>query len=181
MYQTGPFWKFLDNIDEAGTPEDPSNHEREKRIYKELYGPLSDELYNEYSRTDLSRRFCHELFDRMGYTFEVQEGPAEAGSDVLVTVGNWLLGEEITFKVGVQVFAYSGNITEATLESKLNQLLKGWGINDLDFGALLTTGHCNNEARELLRRHNHDNPEKKVRLIEGNELAACFLKYFPPI
>lgn len=180
MYQTGPFWRVLHNIDKAGTPEGTSNHEREKRIYEKLYGPVSDELCDEFSQADLSRRFCHELFDRMGYGFEVQEGPAEAGSDVVVTVDDWLLGEETTFRVGVQVFAYSGNITTPNLKDKLGQLLNGWETNDLDFGALLTTGHCTDEARGLIRKHNHDNPKTKVRLIEGNELAAHFLRYFPP-
>ena len=180
MYQTGPFWGVLRDISAAGTPEGPSNHEREKRIYKKLYRPLSDDLHTEFSRADLSRRFCSDLFDRMGYSFEVQEGSGEAGSDVVVTVGNWLPGEETTFRVGVQVFAYSGNITIPNLKDKLGQLLNGWEANDLDFGALLTTGHCTDGARELIRRHNHNNPKKKVRLIEGDELAAHFLRYFPP-
>jgi len=183
MYQTEPFWGVLKNINAAGTPEGSSNHERKKRIYKKLCSLLSKELYTEFSRADLSRRFCRDLLERMGYKgdeFNVQEGSGEAGSDVVVTVGNWLLGEETTFKVGVQVFAYNGDIAQSSLEPKLRQLLGGWEANDLDFGALLTTGHCTDEARELIRQYNHNNPKQKVRLIEGNELAERFLVYFPP-
>lgn len=180
MYHTEPFWGVLHNIDRAGNPEDSTHNEREKRIYEKLYGPLSEELYTEYNQADLSRRFCRELFERMGYDADVQEGPTEAGSDVVVTVGDWLLGEETTFRVGVQVFAYRGDIAPSSLEHKLGQLLSGWEANALDFGALLTTGHCTDKARELIHQHNYNNPKKKVRLIEGDELAARFLRYFPP-
>lgn len=179
MYQTGPFWGVLGNIDKAGTPENRSNYERKNRIYSGFYKPLSEQLYTEFSRADLSRLFCSDLFERMGYVFDVQEGSGEAGSDVVVTVGDWLLGET-TFRVGIQVFAYSGAIKKSDLLKKLNQLLHGWEANNLDFGALLTTGHCTEESRESLRQHNRENPKKKVRLIEGNELAAIFLRYFPP-
>ena len=173
------FWRFLRKIDDAGTIENQSNHERVKRIYEELKVPLSNELYREFSQTDLSRRFCHELFNKMGYSAEIQEGPAEAGSDVVVTVGDWLLGN-VTFRVGVQVFAYDGNIEERDFREKLMQLLNGWEANTLDFGALLTTGHCTEDARETLNQHNKSNPDKLVHLIEGKQLSDVFLKFFPP-
>ena len=47
---------------------------------------VPDALHREFGRADLSRLFCAELFERMGYSSEVQEGPAEAGSDVVVTL-----------------------------------------------------------------------------------------------
>lgn len=173
------FWRFLRKIDDAGTIENQSSHERVKRIYEELKVPLSNELYREFSQTDLSRRFCHELFNKMGYSAEIQEGPAEAGSDVVVTVGDWLLGN-VTFRVGVQVFAYKGDIAEGDFREKLMQLLNGWETNTLDFGALLTTGHCTEDARETLNQHNMSNPDKLVHLIEGKQLSDVFLKFFPP-
>ena len=117
----------------------------------------------------------------MGYTPEVQEGPAEAGSDVIVEVNNPLLPGE--FRIGVQVFSYQGPVEEPDLQSKLDQLLHGWETNSLDYGVLLTTGRCSPAAVAALHdhnKHNKENPKRLVRLIEGDELADLFLKYFPP-
>ena len=49
----------------------------------------------------------------MGYSVDsvaVQEGPAEAGSDVVVTVGDPLLPDRIEFQIGVQVFSSKGTV-----------------------------------------------------------------------
>lgn len=113
----------------------------------------------------------------MGYTPDVQEGPGEAGSDIVVTVNDPLLPE---LRIGVQVFSYEGSVEAPSLRSKLNQLLHGWEDNTLDYGALFTTGRCSDEAKEELRRHNKTTPEKQVELIDGDVLADLFLKYFPP-
>ena len=114
----------------------------------------------------------------MGYPVEVQEGPAEAGSDVIVTVSSQLLPEDVEFRVGVQVFSYEGNIEAPALEDKLKQLLAGWEENELDYGLLLTTGNCGEDAKRVLREH-PDERSKKVRLIDGDQLADLFLRYFP--
>ena len=48
------------------------------------------------------------------------------------------------------------------------------------YGALLTTGRCSDEARALLLRHNQNEKNRPVRLIDGDDLADLFLRYFPP-
>ena len=39
----------------------------------------------------------------MGYSFVVQEGPAEAGSDIVVILGSPLLPDSVEIRIGVQV------------------------------------------------------------------------------
>ncbi len=114
----------------------------------------------------------------MGYFCELQEGPAEAGSDIVLTVGDRFLPDDVNSRVGVQIFSYRGPVDEHALKEKLEQLLQGWERNDLDFGALLTTGRCDEEAVAMLRRHNEDDRQRQVRLIDGDELAV--LQHFPP-
>ena len=181
VHDTTPFFRFLENLPKAGRQQGGSNRASVRRIHEELRINLPDALRREFSRADLSRRFCADLFERMGYSAEVQEGPAEAGSDVVVTVGNPLLLDEVDgLRIGVQVFSYEGTVEEPALQAKLEQLLRGWKDNDLDYGALLTTGRCSEAANEALRNHNKKEPGRKVRLIEGDDLADLFLKYFPP-
>ena len=175
-----PFFAFLQDLSKAGRRQDGSNQAILNRIHKNLRESLPDLLFAEFNKTDLSRRFCSELFERMGYSCNVQEGPAEAGSDVVVTVGSPLLPDQVEFQIGVQVFAYTGPVEAEALRSKLNQLLSGWEDNSLNYGALLTTGRCSAEAKEVLQNHNKNNPDHLVRLIEGDDLADLFLQYFPP-
>ena len=177
---TRPFFAFLQGLSEAGRRQDGSIQAILNRIYKKLRENLPDLLLAEFNRADLSRRFCSELFERMGYSFNVQEGRGEAGSDVVVTVGSPLLPDKVEFQIGVQAFAYTGTVEAEDLRSKLNQLLRGWEDNSLNYGALLTTGRCSDEAKEVLRDHNSNNPGQLVRLIEGEDLADLFLQYFPP-
>lgn len=157
-----------------------SKQARVERIHNELRGKLPEAIHREFSRADLSRNFCSDLFERMGFTPEVQEGPSEAGSDIVVTIGSPLLPNECEFRIGVQVFSYQGRVGESSLRNKLKQLLEGWKDNALDYGVLLTTGRCSEAAVVALHDHNKRNPRKLVRLIEGNELADLFLKHFPP-
>ena len=81
VYDTISFFTFLEDLPEAGRRQDGSNRASVRRIHNELRGNLPDALHREFSRADLSRQFCSDLFDRMGYSSEVQEGPSEAGSD----------------------------------------------------------------------------------------------------
>ncbi len=173
-----PFFTFLNALPQAGHIQDDSNYARLQRIQNDLRERLPDALYREFSRADLSRRFCPDLFERMGYSFVVQEGPAEAGSDIVVTLGSPLLPDSVEIRIGVQVFAAEGTVEERFLQSKLEQLLQGWEHNSLDYGVLLTTGLCSENAKEALYRHNENNPDRLVRLIDGNDLADLFLKYF---
>ncbi len=179
IYDTRSLFLFLEAVPDAGRPQDDSNQPAISRIYSDLRELLPDSLHREFSSVDLSRRFCKDLFERMGYPVYVQEGPHEAGSDVVVTVSSQLLPEDVEFRVGVQVFSYKGNIEASALEDKLNQLLEGWDKNKLDYGLLLTTGNCGEDAKRVLREHYSNEPCKKVRLIEGDQLADFFLRYFP--
>lgn len=180
VYDTRPFFVFLQDLPGAGRRQDGSNQAILNRIHRQLRKSLPALLFREFNRADLSRRFCSELFERMGYSFNVQEGRAEAGSDVVVTIGSPFLPNEVEFQIGVQVFAYDGLVEADALQPKLDQLLRGWENNDLNYGALLTTGHCSEEAKQVLRDHNRNNPTRLVRLLEGDDLADLFLQYFPP-
>ena len=149
VYDTAPLFSFLKYLPCQGQLQDDSDQMSEmtlQRIHDELRRKLPVALHREFSRADLSRQFCRVLFDRMGYTTDVhvQEGPAEAGSDVVVTVDNPLLPGE--FRIGAQVFSYVGTVEEPDLQSKLDQLLRGWETNALDSGVLLTTGRCSEAA-----------------------------------
>ena len=159
---------------------DTSNGPALARVHGDLRQHVPSSLAREFARQDLSRKFCAELFERMGHAAEVQEGPHEAGSDVVVTLGNPLLPDDVQFRLGVQVFAYEGEITRDAVVGKLDQLLAGWNANDLSYGVLLTTGRCNPDARAAIRDHNLENPQQLVRLIDADDLADLFLRYFPP-
>ena len=173
-----PFLVFMEDLPNAGHQQDGSTRVQMRRIHNELRRHVPDAVRREFTRADLSRQFCVHLFDRMGYTVEVQEGPAEAGSDIVVTLTNPLLPRE--FRIGVQVFSYEGVVEEPALGQKLDQLLEGWEGNALDYGVLLTTGRGSDDAKAALARHNMARPNRQVRLIDGDDLADLFLKHFPP-
>lgn len=179
VHNSKPFFDFLEDLPEAGQQQDGSISENIKRIYSDLGKSLPEMLKQEFPRHDLSRKLCPKLFERMGYACVVQEGRYEAGSDLVVTVHSPLLpGNGVT--VGVQVFAYEGDVAEGPLKGKLEQLLKGWEANSLDSGVLLTTGNCVPAAEGLIEKYNEDNPDWPVHLIDGDELAELFLQHFPP-
>ena len=180
VYDTDPLFIFLKALPEAGRIQDDSNRASLQRIHKELREKLPDALYREFSRADLSRKLCPDLFERMGYSYVVQEGPAEAGSDIVVSLGSPLLLDSVEIRIGVQALASEGTVAEWYLQDKLDQLLEGWDTNSLNYGALLTTGLCSKEAEEALDRHNKNEPDRHVRLINGRELADLFLQYFTP-
>ena len=181
VYETEPFFRFLEDLPNRGQLRDDPNQVSKvalRRIHNSLREKLPDVLQSEFSRADLSRQFCRELLKRMGCNPDVQEGRCEAGSDIVVDIQHPFLPSE--FRVGVQVFSYRGTVEESDFQEKLDQLLKGWEENSLDYGVLLTTGRCSEDAVEALRDHNRKNPTQLVRLIDDNDLADLFLKYFPP-
>lgn len=178
VYDTTALIVVLQTLPLRGQRQDSSNRIRVQRIHKELRQSLPSALRREFAQAELSRRLCEDLFERMGYSPEVQEGPREDGSDVVVTIGSPLLPTE--FRVGVQAFAYEETVEKWALNEKLKQLVDGWDANSLDYGVLLTTGRCSEAAKTALRNHNVGVPEQQVRLIEGDDLADLFLQYFPP-
>lgn len=179
MYDVVPLQNFLQHLSETVRILDDTNRASIGRIHESLRKPLPTLIQREFSRADLSRRLCRELFERMGYTHEVQEGPAEAGSDIVVTLGDPLLPDD-GVRIGVQVFSYEGEVRENALKEKLDQLLRGWEVNDINYGVLLTTGLPNDRARAVLNSHNKGNPSRPVTLVDGESLSNLFLKYFPP-
>ncbi len=176
---TGPLKILLDSLSEAGQIQDGTNRVSIGRIHTKLREGLPDVIRQEFSGADFSRQFCSRLFERMDYDHDVQEGRGEAGSDIVVTVGAPLLPDK-GFRVGVQAFAYEGDVYGESLEGKLSQLLEGWEANKLDYGVLLTTGIPTDEAWAILDSHNKENPQRHVKLIDGNMLADLFLQHFPP-
>ena len=180
------FFEFLADLEEPRRSlPDESQQAGIWKIHRELRKNLPDAIRRQFSSHDLSRLFCRELFERMGYAVEVQEGPAEAGSDVVVTISDPLLHEEANIRIGIQVFAYEGDVQESALRGKLKQLLRGWEDNELDHGVLLTTGRCTPQAAEAVSEHNanelnKDGLKRLIRLIDADDLADLFLRYFPP-
>jgi hypothetical protein len=61
------------------------------------------------------------------------------------------------------------------VREKLEQLLKGWDANHLESGALILTGKCGPEARQVVEDHNKQNPAHKVKLLDGPDLARLVL------
>lgn len=179
MYDIAPLLGFLDSLPQAGQLQDGTNRASVGRIHKKLRDSLPDMLKREFSRAALSRRLCADLFERMGYSYVVQEGPTEAGSDIVATVDDPLLPDD-GFRIGIQVFAYGGEVDEYRLTEKLNQLLGGWRDNSLNYGVLLTTARPTASARAMLANHNDGTPDRYVKLIDGDALADLFLKHFPP-
>lgn len=110
VYDTSPLFIFLEALPEAGRIQDASNRAGLQRIHNELREKLPDALRREFSRADLSRKLCPDLFERMGYSYVVQEGPAEAGSDIVVSLGSPLLLDSVEIRIGVQVFASEGTV-----------------------------------------------------------------------
>ena len=168
------FKRLLNNLPRAGQSQD-SLSRRLERVTDGLTEHLPVLLHREFPQADLSS-LCAELFNRMGYSAELQEGPAERGSDIVVTAGIPLIEKDNT--IGVQVFAFEGTVNTNSLQLKLSQLLSGWDNNALDYGVLLTTGTCDCSARNVIIDHNNANRSCPVRLIEGQELAELFLQYF---
>jgi hypothetical protein len=181
----GRFWELYDfdlvtrlmaDIPSAGKFEPSRIEPRVARIFGNLTAALPSSIHREFPRHDFSW-FCKELFERMGYSSVIyQEGPHERGSDIVVSVGNALLPEEIN--VGVQAFSYADDVSVESLQEKLDQLLAGWDANHLDYGVLITTGMCSTACYELIKHHSHDNPKQLIKLIAGVEIARLFLEHF---
>ncbi len=179
VHDVVPLQNFLQLLSEPVRILDDTNRVSIGRIHEGLRKHLPTLIQREFSRADLSRGLCRELFERMGYTHEVQEGPTEAGSDIVVTLGDPLLPDD-GVRIGVQVFSYENEVGENALKEKLNQLLRGWKNNDINYGVLLTTGILNDRARVALNFHNERNLSHPVTLVDGESLSNLFLEYFPP-
>ena len=176
------FLGLVHRLPEAG--REPDRAGDGKRRIRRVLGDIAPEvarlIQREFPRAELSRLFCKELFEGMGYSVEVTEGPSEKGADIVVTVQDEMLVQE--FRVGVQVASFEKGVSADTLKGKLEQLLSGWEENLLDSGIILTTGTCASDAIKVIEQHNHREREKQgsktlVKLIDANQLAQMFLKY----
>jgi hypothetical protein len=67
---------------------------------------------------------------------------------VVVEISDELLVKPIV--VGIQVGAYREEVLASSVREKLEQLLKGWDANHLESGALILTGKCGPEARQVV-------------------------------
>ena len=129
VYDTTPFYRVLEDIENAGQRQETAPLGCKCRGYTGTSEEtFHDALRREFGRADLSRVFCAELFERMGYSSNVQEGPAEHGSDIVVTVGDPLLPDK-GVQIGVQAFSYEDPVDAPALQEKLEQLLAGWEEN----------------------------------------------------
>lgn len=176
LYDFALFGQILNTRDQAGTVEPRNLDKKLARVFDALSPKLLEKLVEQFPQHDLSW-LCEELFSRMGYSSVIrQEGPFEKGADLLVTVGSDFLPRQ--FVVGVQVFAYSGDVTLEALTRKLDQLLSGWDENGLDYGALVTTGLCGRAGEQLIEKHNNAKPNRLVALIDAIRLSNLFLSHF---
>jgi hypothetical protein len=126
-----------------------------------LIGSLGAHIQAEHPAKDLSS-FVAELFGRMGFDTVLQEGPSEHGSDVVAEIEHDLLPR---LRVGAQVFSWKDNAAADDVRAKLEQLVSGWGKNQLDFGLLITTARVNIVAPQVVIEHNRAYPNRRVRLI----------------
>jgi len=162
---------LIDRIN-AGVTEDPPSARIRRRMRKEILTSIRAEYPNKVFTTTL----LPALFRALGHeNIDIQEGAGEAGSDVVVSIASPLLPREL--RIGVQGFAYEGEVASAELARKLEQLLRGWTANQLDFGLLLTTGDCS-KTRWLVDKHNKDNASQLVQLMDAVELADLVLEHF---
>jgi hypothetical protein len=176
LYDMDLFEQLLGALPQAGKLAEPGGTQRVARIFASIVPSVPLLVQKEFPAFDFSRILCRELFENMGYSVQVREGAYDFGTDLFVTVGDDLLPR--TFAVGVQTFAWKGPASLTDLKGKLKQLLEGWTKNGLDFGVLMTTGQCGPEARDLVAEHNKNNPNRLVRLIDGDRVAQLFLTHF---
>jgi len=113
------------------------------------------------------------IFEERGYSVQLTEGPAERGSDLVVTIEDELLANPIV--VGIQVGSYLGDVSPGQVRRKLRQLLNGWEVNHLDSGVLILAGKCGADARQVVEDHNKENAERKVKILDGSDLARTVL------
>jgi hypothetical protein len=113
------------------------------------------------------------LLEGFGYSVQLQEGPAEFGSDLLVQISNEFLVRPIV--VGIQIGSYEGSVNASQVQLKLDQLLAGWDRNHLDAGALILAGECGSESRQVVHNHNLKEPSRTVKLLDGADLARIVL------
>ena len=134
--------------------------------------------------TDLARQFpthrlsemVHLLFRANGDQTDYQEGRSENGSDIVLSIDNPVLLRPM--RVGIQVKAYSGNVSPQELQRALTQLLNGWEANRLDAGALVITGDINAAAREVLNAHNRENHRQPVRLLDAAQITRLAFQVY---
>ena len=152
------------------------------RLHSQLRGDLLQiiaglgaSIQAEHPAKDLSS-FVDELFRRMRLDPVLQEGPGERGSDVVVEVEHELLPR---LRIGAQVFSWQGEAAAGSVRAKLEQLVAGWEANRLDFGLLVTTAKVDTAVRQVVVDHNRASHDRRVRLIDGRELADLFLRHWP--
>jgi Restriction endonuclease len=113
------------------------------------------------------------ILEDLGYAVQLKEGRGEYGSDLVVEISDELLVTPVV--VGIQVGSYANEVGADTVREKLEQLLRGWDANHLEFGSLILTGKCGAEARQVVEDHNKRNPTHRVKLLDGPDLARFVL------
>ena len=143
--------------------------------FSEMMRPIHVELARgwttHFPRANLSRFLADILArrERHGEKIDLQEGPTEHGSDLVIELSQEFLDRPVV--IGLQVKSCEGSVSADTVRTKLDQLLKGWDDNTLDFGALVLSGEWTADADKVLADHNHDSPLRRVKKIDGAQLA----------
>ena len=124
-----------------------------------------------FPRVDLSSFLAGILAsrERHGETVDLQEGPTEHGSDLVIELSHEFLDRPVV--IGLQVKSCEGSVSADTVRIKLDQLIRGWEDNTLDYGALVLSGDWTADADKALAEHNQNNPQRRVKKVDGTQLA----------
>ena len=172
LYADEEIADFLNRLPEAGTATADISATLEKML-EEAAKSMESKWSRMFPQKDLSKVLAQLLMDR-GDTVEYKEGPGERGADLIVSMENEFLREPIL--IGVQVGSYEDKVWPNKVVEKLNQLLSGWKDNKLNYGALVLAGKCEDDAQAVINEHNKNNPDKKVILLDGRDLALLALR-----
>jgi hypothetical protein len=164
---------FLKAIPDAGLLQLPCDSSTGAlREFAKMMGPLHSSLAHKWTThfpaANLSR-FLAAILDRHGEKVDLREGPGEDGADLVIELNNEFLERPIV--IGVQVKCCEGLVDASTVKDKLDQLLRGWEANTLDYGALVLSGEWTDDAQKMLSGHNQNNPQRKIKKIDGTQLA----------
>lgn len=155
-----------------GLPNHSISRATQLSSFSKMMDAVNTQIAEKWSRVfpaaNLSK-FLAELLEKHGQHVDLREGRSDRGSDLVLEIQNDFLDRPLV--IGIQVGSYDDVVWPPKVEEKLKQLLAGWEANALDYGALVLTGNWTDDAKKLVQEHNRDNPARRVKWIDGRQLA----------